>query len=37
MINKAQKVVFLTGAGISAASGIPTFRDSKGYWTKKKE
>ena len=26
------KVVALTGAGISAESGIPTFRGSEGYW-----
>ncbi|MEM9195817.1 MAG: Sir2 family NAD-dependent protein deacetylase, partial [Myxococcota bacterium] len=26
------KVVFLTGAGISAESGIPTFRGEEGYW-----
>lgn len=25
-------VVFLTGAGISAESGVPTFRGSEGYW-----
>ena len=25
-------VVFLTGAGISAESGIPTFRGKEGYW-----
>ena len=25
-------IVFLTGAGISAESGIPTFRDSNGLW-----
>ena len=26
-------VVFLTGAGVSAESGIPTFRGKEGYWT----
>lgn len=26
------KIVFFTGAGISAESGVPTFRDSDGLW-----
>ena len=26
-------IVFLTGAGISAESGVPTFRGEEGYWT----
>lgn len=30
----SRKVVVLTGAGISAESGIPTFRDADGIWTK---
>lgn len=28
------KIVFFTGAGISAESGVPTFRDKDGYWSK---
>ena len=35
MIKSQKKVVILTGAGVSAASGIPTFRGNNGYWTKK--
>src|SRR6185369_12606996 len=27
-----KKIVVLTGAGISAESGIPTFRDAGGLW-----
>ena len=26
------RIVVLTGAGISAESGVPTFRDSDGLW-----
>ena len=36
-MKKKKKVVVLTGAGVSQASGIPTFRDNDGYWTKKKQ
>ncbi|MEC7168556.1 MAG: Sir2 family NAD-dependent protein deacetylase, partial [Candidatus Thermoplasmatota archaeon] len=32
MIQKETKFVILTGAGISAESGIRTFRDSNGLW-----
>lgn len=31
-MRKRKEVVFLTGAGISAESGIKTFRDSNGLW-----
>jgi NAD-dependent deacetylase len=31
-INKMKKIVVLTGAGISAESGLKTFRDSDGLW-----
>ncbi len=31
-LKNADKIVFLTGAGISAESGIPTFRGENGLW-----
>lgn len=34
IIVKSQKIVALTGAGISADSGIPTFRGKNGLWKK---
>ena len=33
-LSKAKNVVFLTGAGTSAESGIPTFRGAGGLWRK---
>jgi NAD-dependent deacetylase len=30
----AQRIVILTGAGLSAESGVPTFRDKDGVWAK---
>lgn len=32
MIDKNKKICFLSGAGVSAESGISTFRDSNGLW-----
>jgi NAD-dependent deacetylase len=34
ILNKAQGITVLTGAGISAESGIPTFRGDDGLWKK---
>jgi len=33
-IRSAKKIVFVTGAGISQESGIPTFRGNDGFWRK---
>jgi len=33
-IKNAKKIVFVTGAGISQESGIPTFRGKDGHWRK---
>lgn len=32
-IRSARSIVAFTGAGISAESGVPTFRDTDGFWT----
>ena len=31
---KAKHIVVLTGAGVSAESGVPTFRGAGGFWRK---
>lgn len=33
MITEAKSITFLTGAGVSTASGIPDFRSNDGIWT----
>ncbi|MDE1727461.1 MAG: NAD-dependent protein deacylase, partial [Thaumarchaeota archaeon] len=33
-LHQAEKIVFVTGAGISQESGIPTFRGKDGFWRK---
>ncbi len=35
-LREASSIVVLTGAGISAESGVPTFRDKGGHWAKHK-
>jgi NAD-dependent protein deacetylase/lipoamidase len=32
LVSSARRVVALTGAGVSAESGVPTFRDADGLW-----
>jgi NAD-dependent deacetylase len=32
LVEESGPIIFLTGAGISAESGIPTFRGAEGYW-----
>jgi NAD-dependent deacetylase len=32
LIGRSKRVTFFTGAGISAESGVPTFRTAKGLW-----
>jgi NAD-dependent deacetylase len=34
LCEKAKRIVAFTGAGISEESGIPTYRDTNGLWTK---
>lgn len=34
LVQRARRIVILTGAGISAESGVPTFRGADGLWKK---
>jgi accessory colonization factor AcfC len=36
LLKEKKTILILTGAGMSAASGIPTFRGNKGFWKKDK-
>jgi hypothetical protein len=33
ILKKSKRIVFFTGAGMSAESGIDTFRGSGGFWS----
>jgi NAD-dependent SIR2 family protein deacetylase len=32
LLERSKRILFLTGAGMSADSGLPTFRDRDGFW-----
>jgi len=32
LVRQCKSLVVLTGAGVSAESGVPTFRGAGGYW-----
>lgn len=34
IFSEARRIAILTGAGVSAESGVPTFRGAGGYWRK---
>ena len=34
LVEQAQRILVITGAGVSAESGVPTFRDATGLWKK---
>lgn len=34
ILERSARILFLTGAGMSADSGIPTFRDREGFWNR---
>ncbi len=36
VMKECKKIIILTGAGVSAASGIPTFRGQDGFWKQRK-
>src|SRR3954449_6993745 len=36
LLKSAASIAVLTGAGVSAESGIPTFRSNGGYWQKRR-